>query len=260
MLHSLIYPLDPEYATRLTNIPASTSLTTSPSPCTIAVSTTTSTEKENPDSVVDIIRKVASLSLGSQDDPFRDDHGPENENSSFFGKSSGAMLVRTVASLKKQYSNDFSTTRGIMENGRLVCWKRLPWEKDLKTRINKRSFPPLDLITKLASAYFEHVNLFYPLLHRPTFDRAVENGLYLYDDGFGSVLFLVCAVGSQYTEILDERTLSEGTDSYSQQDGSAVFLLGGYAPQAVWNLTAFGIHLAQDVGANVTRTSGKTDC
>jgi hypothetical protein len=39
-------------------------------------------------------------------------------------------------------------------------------------------FPPLDLSTKLIDAYFEHWNDSQcPLLHRPSFDRAVAAGM-----------------------------------------------------------------------------------
>ncbi|KAF8994389.1 fungal-specific transcription factor domain-containing protein [Cyathus striatus] len=286
MLHSFIYPLDPEYATQLTNIPASTTLTTTESSAnTIHISMTPeSSEKEPSHSVLKLIHKIASLSLGSQDDPFRDDDdgdGHINENNRFFGKSSGAMLVRTLISLKGGCLENAPVTCRIVQNGRLVSWKRLAWEKDCYyPRINKHSLPPPDLIAKLTCAYFEHVNLFYPLLHRPTFERAIDNGLHLRDEGFESVLLLVCAVGSQYTEQLDSRTLSEGKDSqfsagwkwfkqvrvfkqylfdpptlYDLQAIclATVFLSGCYAPQAVWILTGFGIRLAQDVGAHRRR-------
>ena len=37
-----------------------------------------------------------------------------------------------------------------------------------------------------------------PLLHKPTFERALRKGLHYSDSGFASVVLLVCAIGSRY--------------------------------------------------------------
>lgn len=64
----------------------------------------------------------------------------------------------------------------------------------------------------LFDLYFTCVNIYLPLLHRPTFEQQYRSGLYLLDEGFGSVLLLVCAIGARYSE--DRRVLLEGTDSW----------------------------------------------
>lgn len=46
-------------------------------------------------------------------------------------------------------------------------------------RTHKYTFPPLPLMLELAGLYFAHVNKYLPLLHRPTFERNVREGLYL---------------------------------------------------------------------------------
>ncbi|KAF8997064.1 fungal-specific transcription factor domain-containing protein [Cyathus striatus] len=291
MLHSLVCIFDPEYAATLTNMSTAMSIS-APSALT---SVPTTPEKAPSDSIQDVIHKIASLSLGSEDDPFRDDDvekvaiskriqvlsvKPESENKRFWGKSSSAMLMHTAVLLKNEYSKDIPIKRRFLQNRRPVFWKRLPWEIDVKRPTVKYTFPPSELISKLADAYFEHVNLFYPLLHRPTFERAVANGLHLNDEGFGGVLLLVCAVGARYTDKIDEKTLSEGTNShystgwkwYNQvqvvKQGlfrsmtlydlqsyclAIQFINGCYAPQAAWILSGFGIRLAQDVGAHRQR-------
>lgn len=43
-------------------------------------------------------------------------------------------------------------------------------------------------------------NLYYPTLHRPTFDRSVADGLHTRDASFGAVVLLVCAIGSRYSD------------------------------------------------------------
>jgi hypothetical protein len=49
-----------------------------------------------------------------------------------------------------------------------------------------------------------------PLLHRPTFMNAFNDGLHLRDDKFGALVLLVCATASRYSN--DPRTLLEGGD------------------------------------------------
>ena len=50
-----------------------------------------------------------------------------------------------------------------------------------------------------------------PLLHRPTFEKSVAEGLHFTDSMFGATLLLVCAHGSRYSE--DPRVLAEGSDN-----------------------------------------------
>jgi hypothetical protein len=46
-----------------------------------------------------------------------------------------------------------------------------------------------------------------PLLHRPSFERAINEGLHLQDDKFGANLLLVCANGARYSD--DPRVLCD---------------------------------------------------
>lgn len=66
-------------------------------------------------------------------------------------------------------------------------------------------------MTDLIDLYFRHVNVYSPLLHRPTFEKSVAEGLHLTDDAFGANLLLVCAVGARYSD--DPRVLLDGVQS-----------------------------------------------
>lgn len=55
------------------------------------------------------------------------------------------------------------------------------------------------------------MNSFLPLLHRPTFDKSLTEGLHHRDDGFGAVVLLVSAVGARFSD--DPRVILEGTGS-----------------------------------------------
>lgn len=67
-------------------------------------------------------------------------------------------------------------------------------------------------MTELVDLYFRRVNLAISLLHRPTFDSAVADGLHLRDTGFGAIVLLVCAAASRFSD--DLRVILPGTGSY----------------------------------------------
>ncbi len=53
---------------------------------------------------------------------------------------------------------------------------------------------------RLVDAYFEHFNVYLPLLHRPTLEHDIQRGLHIRDRSFGSVILLVCAMGAIWTQ------------------------------------------------------------
>jgi phage tail protein X len=69
-------------------------------------------------------------------------------------------------------------------------------------------------------AFFIHVNVLYPLLHRPTFARWLEAGLHARDDDLGSIVLLLCAVAARFIDdvrVLDGTALaSAGWKYYAQ--------------------------------------------
>lgn len=77
------------------------------------------------------------------------------------------------------------------------------------------TFPVEDLMTALLELFFENINIFIPLLHRPTFEKNIQEKLHYRDDGFAAVLLLVCAVAARYSD--DPRTRLDGVDSVASQ-------------------------------------------
>ena len=63
----------------------------------------------------------------------------------------------------------------------------------------------------LIGSYFANVNIFLPLLHRPTFERSVAEEQHLVDELFGETLLLVCSIGCLYSN--DPRIFLDGSDS-----------------------------------------------
>lgn len=74
-------------------------------------------------------------------------------------------------------------------------------------------YPDDDLIPRLVGNYFTHLNPFWPLLHRPSFERALRDNRHHTDIGFGSVVLLACAVGARWTD--DPRVYLEGASKHS---------------------------------------------
>ncbi|KAH9830265.1 fungal-specific transcription factor domain-containing protein [Rhodofomes roseus] len=144
-------------------------------------------------------------------------------------------------------------------------------------RPHKQSdFPEESLMFLLIDLYFKEVQPFTPLLHRPTFERNIREGVHLEDVGFGSTVLLVCAIGARHTDDprvclhnYPDNRLSSGWEWFKQVQMirqsmlapprlydlqvyclTAIFLQGSSAPQASWTLIGVGIRMAQDVGAH----------
>ncbi|KAJ7114702.1 hypothetical protein C8R44DRAFT_629820, partial [Mycena epipterygia] len=130
-------------------------------------------------------------------------------------------------------------------------------------------FPDSDLLSALVALYFEHVNLYYPLLHRPTFERSIADGLHTQDVSFSAVVLLVCAIASRFSD--DVRICPPGAEPLRvgwqdfdqlphvighlfvrpalQSHTLAVLFLEYMTPSACWTWIGIGIRMAQDVGA-----------
>lgn len=70
-------------------------------------------------------------------------------------------------------------------------------------------FPQPDLLWHLINIYFTETAPYFPLIHGPTFKRAVSSGLHLLDHNFGAVLLAVIAIAARSSE--DPRVLLHDT-------------------------------------------------
>lgn len=117
------------------------------------------------------------------------------------------------------------------------------WEQQLHSPcrrvLDPTSFPEQDLMNSLLNLYFDHVNLFMPLLHRPTFNAGLIVDMHLVDTSFARVVLLVCAIGARFSE--DPRVLCTGSQSplsagwkwYNQAQSLEETLL---APASLYNI------------------------
>ncbi|KAJ3796205.1 fungal-specific transcription factor domain-containing protein [Lentinula aff. detonsa] len=195
----------------------------------------------------------------------------------FFGKSSGAMLIKTAIDLKQEFTGrETDMTPVVLGERRPEFWRPLPWEDNTSDNPNPTyNFPESDLLASLINAYFDNVNIILPVLHRPTFERSMREKLHYCDEMFAAIVLLVCAVASRYVE--DRRVLLDGVDSWHSCGWkyfnqvqvvrksllapptlydlqfyclSVQFLQGSSAPHSCWTMVGIGIRLAQDVGAH----------
>lgn len=178
------------------------------------------------------IRHVGNTSAPVNDDPesaFLADNlhnlslGPGDNR--FFGKSSGAMLIKTALELKREYMGternppvtEFPHLRPVsgifltLTSNNSLHYSKWTTSSSGQFIHPQYSFPEEDLMHSLIDLYFTHMNLYLPLLHRPTFERSVKEGLHHTHDMFGVILLLVCAVAARYSD--DPRVLLDGISS-----------------------------------------------
>ncbi|KIY44292.1 hypothetical protein FISHEDRAFT_52319, partial [Fistulina hepatica ATCC 64428] len=196
--------------------------------------------------------------------------------SRFFGKSSNVDFLDTVVHLNQEYTGRKDLFQyGFLHSRREQFWKVLPWEGNVVTPPPEYTFPSDDLLQQLLELYFLNVNVFFPLLHRPTFQAAIAAGLHHRDGDFGATVLLVCALGSRFSD--DPRVRLDGVNS-ALSDGwkyfrqvqapcismlaptslynlqfyvlSALFLQMTSAVHVCWTTIGIGVRLAQDVGAH----------
>ncbi|KAF9256488.1 hypothetical protein L218DRAFT_966338 [Marasmius fiardii PR-910] len=196
----------------------------------------------------------------------------------FYGKSSGAMLIQTAIDLKESYTGSRADLlAGLETRARPEFWHSYPWELSFAQRSTpiRYEFPDDDLLAELVELYFQNNNLLIPLLHKPTFQRDLQDNLHHRNEGFGAVVMLVCANGSRFSN--DPRVLLDGVDSWISSGWkwfdqvplirksllsppalydlqfyclACEFLQGSSVPHACWTMVGMGIRLAQDIGAH----------
>ncbi|CAA7269321.1 unnamed protein product [Cyclocybe aegerita] len=203
------------------------------------------------------------------------------DSNRFFGKSSSEVLIREAIFTKKSWvDNESSIQRPVLHHRREEFWALRTWERALEpVQHNQYTFPEPELSKELLNLYFEHINLHFPLLHRPSFERALRDNLQYSNASFGAVYLLVCAIGARFSN--DPRVLFNGSDSYQSagwkwynqvETGTIsylslpslydlqlhcltlLFLQSSSAPQSVWAMVGVVLRSAQDVGIHRLRS------
>ncbi|KAJ7670090.1 fungal-specific transcription factor domain-containing protein, partial [Mycena polygramma] len=198
--------------------------------------------------------------------------GPLSERR-FIGKSSGVMLVNVAMNFKEDVKREEreEAARLSWSTRRLHFWGWKPWENPAP-RAPTYTLPPVARMAELIELYFTHQNMYLPLLHRPTFERNIADGLHLRlvpNHGFAATVLVVCAIASRSEmdpDTVDPRCGWEWFDQVavvrSQLFGQATlydlqyyslagqFLDGSSSPPTCWNVVGLGLRAAQDIGCH----------
>lgn len=186
----------------------------------------------------------------------------------FFGKASAVMVHQVTIKLKRDY---MASTQG----SPVPDLPPVRPPPDPPHDIVTYSFPEEDLFQSLIELYFTQLNIFFPVLHRPTIEKSIADGLHLSDKIFAETVLLLCAIGSRFSD--DSRVLLDGvalaqcrgwkwfsqvplmrdsllktptTESLQFCFLSAMYLQGTTVPQSSWRLAGLGVRVAQDMGAH----------
>ncbi|KAJ7772586.1 fungal-specific transcription factor domain-containing protein [Mycena maculata] len=203
----------------------------------------------------------------------------DSSHNRFYGQSSDIMLIKTVMDIKQVQVTgrlDKQLADHLLAIKRPEYWNSYPFHQPPEEAPDIYVFPEPDLMDSLLSLYWLHVQPFVPLLHRPTFEKSVAEGLHLKNSRFGATLLLVCAMAARYSSdprvYLNNSEHSCGwkwaaqirlvrqsfTTTPSLYDVqicclAVIFLQSTGCPELCWVLTSIGIRLAQDVGAHRRR-------
>ncbi|VDB85388.1 unnamed protein product [Peniophora sp. CBMAI 1063] len=193
----------------------------------------------------------------------------------FHGRHSEVNLVRRALDVTYKLTGARIALDDLATFGRPQFWQHRPCEA-LPKKLSL-DFPPFDLLHALAALYFEHQNVYLPLLHQATFMRLISQGRHISCQSFGFLVLAVCANGARYSN--DPRILIPGSEPLSAgwywfnqlwnnfpiNSGSSrlydiqcialstIYLISCAATQAGWVWCGHGIRLAQDVGAHRKR-------
>ncbi|KAF5345064.1 hypothetical protein D9758_010410 [Tetrapyrgos nigripes] len=196
-----------------------------------------------------------------------------------FGDSSHMMLVMTALEHRRELDSGLEEWQSLLlQTKRPEFWNVPTWLTLPEPDVPVFAFPEGKELQTLVNAYFTQNNVFCPLLHRPSFERSVSEGLHLQDSAFGALLLSVCAVGSRYTYLPSD---SDGSDpiksgikwfnqlpikqsAFGQSVSlyhlqmyclASVYLNMVTGPDVGWMLSGIAMRLAQERGTH-RRTSG----
>ncbi|KAK0201467.1 fungal-specific transcription factor domain-containing protein [Desarmillaria ectypa] len=114
---------------------------------------------------------------------------------------SGLHLLPSIIQRRQQYfGRERNTSNDLPIRRREQFWNR---QSKYPMRVNDTVpvyvFPDPDLMLALVTLYFTHYNCHLPLLHRPTFEKAMVDGEHWADHLYAGTLLLVCALGARYS-------------------------------------------------------------
>ncbi|KAL8286426.1 hypothetical protein RQP46_004443 [Phenoliferia psychrophenolica] len=153
---------------------------------------------------------------------------------------------------------------------------------DVATRARAFVLPPADLSASLILSFFAHVNELLPIIHRPSFERALAAGMLETDPSFRRLVLMIFALGCRshkdpripvpplvLTVDPGHKEHAAGFDYFMAASGDTInhlttaslfdiqnsvlgviWLFGAATPIVAWQRVGFAIRRAVDVGAH----------
>ncbi|KAJ7613179.1 hypothetical protein FB45DRAFT_939098, partial [Roridomyces roridus] len=162
----------------------------------------------------------------------------------YFGKTSHLELISTAMEAREGFNSGITPPPpSVNLLAAAQPFRRSPWEdehfgstKDLLTPLK---FPEPDLLRDLVSLYFTLVNPLIFLLHQPTFEQSLADGLHLVDHDFGCTVLALCALASRCSD--DPRVLLSVL--YNNK-------MLGSSRDSSWAQVGLGLQCLQEVGVH----------
>ncbi|KAJ7043932.1 fungal-specific transcription factor domain-containing protein [Mycena alexandri] len=187
-------------------------------------------------------------------------------NNKYFGSAGSYALANDAMAIKEKYLG-----RPMISHARRsLYWDVLPWEKETHDKRAHYTYPDGDLIGSLLELYFAIIHPTLPILHRPSFERSVAEGLHLSNMEFGGLLLSVLAIASRYSDdprvfVKGDRSLSSGWKFAKQLEIArklfeptlheiqmyslmSIYSLGLSTPQISWLYLGLAIRFLQQRG------------
>ncbi|KAK0242248.1 fungal-specific transcription factor domain-containing protein, partial [Armillaria nabsnona] len=225
------------------------------------------------DSELDEADRLSQMAVG----------GPDVQN---FGKSSNISFTSTALKVKQELGIPSSRNSQPPSNQLWVnLWSVRSFNdslqrkyKDVDVNLYDYTFPEPDLLDNLVELYFIHINRFWPLLHRPTFERSLSAALHQTDRASAAIVLMVCANGARFSNDprvrvdRDELPYRHGwkwfvqvhrvsvlrtPNLYDLQKCLSVFYVEGFAAHCSWTMLGTAVRMAQDLGAHRKQRPGK---
>ncbi|KAF9078420.1 fungal-specific transcription factor domain-containing protein [Rhodocollybia butyracea] len=188
----------------------SISISASSLPSALALPSGTEADDPPPRSEIDLDEALSDRFKGLALDHYQGRH---------FGRSSHFMLLQTALDSRDALINGEARPISVQMK-REAFWQLQPWHVVQESEPIPYDFPPDDLLKILVDLYWEHFHFYYPLLHKPTFERSVfYDKLHLRDRSFGATVLAVCALASRHCD--DPRVLYDSKDNEPQSLHSA---------------------------------------
>ncbi|KAK7457844.1 Gypsy retrotransposon integrase-like protein 1 [Stygiomarasmius scandens] len=142
---------------------------------------------EETDNVENLTRQLSKFSFGLA-------------GNTHYGESSSLMLMMAAMDHGKElHGSNLPDWNSILSAvKRPEFWNNTSWPVWYRSteRYPPLEFPPQSQLQQFVDAYFVERDVYNILLHRPTFERSIFEGLHLRDDAFGAVVLAVCALGA----------------------------------------------------------------